>query len=521
MKTKLLKLALFAVATVLPLGANAATETYNFTGFTNNTTTTANTESKGKVNNVNINLLQIGTETFNNRFAVSRVGGDAGSAWVAKNWNDQTGLYTVYNDRYFTILNLNDGDQITITWTTDDDGTLKFFDAPAIAGKAANDAIESGTTYTISTSETSVNVNLYADGSGKGDNTKLYIKSVVIKTPTASETVAIGQGIESYNLEAVASTTNITAIDPITADSKVYSRFSTQQQNCFQISGKGWGFQVNYNKWFSINSLKAGDKVWIRYTKSDGQTVNFEDASLIGETGTVELASETWYTLAKDADKLKLVNQVNTNGKKANYLEVKIMSIDAAVTAGTLVSNTALDFTGTAVSAYYASAANAGTVTFTQINKVAAGTPIYIKAASAGIYEIPALDDDADATPGNLLKGSATNTTDLRSTDGTKYYVFGVLNDEAGFYSVSTEGTLTSAAGKAYLELTAEQAGQAAQASARSIRMVFDDVTGINTVKENDGNETGDNIWYTLQGARVAKPTHGIYIRNGKKIFIK
>ena len=149
---------------------------------------------------------------------------------------------------------------------------------------------------------------------------------------------------------------------------------------------------------------------------------------------------------------------------------------------------------------------------------MAAGTPIYIKAASAGIYEIPVLKDDADATTGNLLRGSASATTPLTSTDGTKYYVFGVLNDEAGFYPVSTTGTLTSAAGKAYLELTP---AQAAPAAARSIRMVFDDVTGINTVKENEGNETGDNIWYTLQGARVAKPTHGIYIRNGKKIFIK
>ena len=275
---------------------------------------------------------------------------------------------------------------------------------------------------------------------------------------------------------------------------------------------------MNYNKWFSINNLKAGDKVWIRYTKSDGQTVNFEDASLIGETGTVELASETWYTLAKDADKLKLVNQVNTNGYKANYLEVKIMSIDAAVTAGTLVSNTALDFTGTAVSAYYASAANAGTVTFTQINKVAAGTPIYIKAASAGIYEIPSLSGAADATTGNLLKGLASATTSLTSTADTKYYVFGVLNGDAGFYPVGTSKALTSAAGKAYLQLTAAQAA----AAAARISMVFDDgseTTGITTAEVSTQAE--DNAWYTLQGVRVTQPTRGIYVRNGKKIFIK
>ena len=507
-KTFFLALALLAAGSVK---VSADTETYDFTGFTNNIITTANTENKGKVNGENINLLQIGTETFNNRFAVSRVGGSASSAWVAKNWNDQKGLFTSYNNRYFTILNLNDGDKITITWSTDGDGTLKFYDAPAIEGKSASDAVESGTTYTISTSETSVNVNLFADGNG--NNTKLYIKSVVIKTPIASETIAIGQAIQSYNLEAVAKPANITAIDPITADGTEYSRFSTQQQNCFQISGSGWGWQVNYNKWFSINNLKAGDKIWIRYTKSDGQTVNFEDATLIGETGTVELVSETWYTLAKDADKLKLVNQVNTNGYKANYLEVKIMSIDAAVTAGTLVSSTALDFTGTSVSAYYASAANAGTVTFTQINKVAAGTPIYIKATSAGIYEIPALSGAADATTGNLLKGSATNTTSLQSTGDTKYYVFGVKNSEAGFYPVSTSSSLTCAAGKAYLQLTAAQAAAAARIS---INFEDDNTTGINNVNVNHNDD-----WYDLQGRRVAQPTRGIYLRNGKKIFVK
>ena len=199
-KITLCTLALIAVGAAK---VSAATEVYDFTGFTNNTTTTANTESKGKVNNQSINLLQLGDETFNNRFAVSRVGGDAGAAWVAKNYNDQKGLYTVYNDRYFTILNLNDGDQITITWSTDGDGTLKFYDAPAITGKSASDAVESGTTYTISTSETSVNVNLFADGTS--NNTKLYIKSVVIKTPIASETVAIGQTLETYNLESIAS----------------------------------------------------------------------------------------------------------------------------------------------------------------------------------------------------------------------------------------------------------------------------------------------------------------------------
>lgn len=499
MKTTYKKL-MFTMLALLAVGAakvSAATETYDFTNRGTTEGTVPDWGSDVTAGSQSLQMLALGSETFGNRFACGPKRSDA-NVFKFRDSGNYHGLYSLYDNRYFSILNLKAGDKVTLTLNASE-ANITFANGTTVVSKQEYTVEEDGTMDFVSTG-------------------KVWIEKVVIKTPTASETVAIGQTLETYNLEAISKPTSITAIDPITADDTKYSRFSTQQQNCFQISGSGWGWQVNYDKWFSINNLKAGDKVWIRYTKSDGQTVNFEDATLIGETGTVELESETWYTLAKDADKLKLVNQVNTNGYKANYLEVKIMSINDAVTDGTLVSSTALDFTGTAVSAYYASAANAGTVTLTQINKVAAGTPIYIKAASAGTYEIPALSDAADATTGNLLKGSATNTTSLQSTEDAKYYVFGVLKGEAGFYPVGTSKTLTSAAGKAYLQLTADQAA----AAAARISIVFADgseTTGISTAEVSTAKE--DNIWYTLQGVRVAQPTRGIYVRNGKKVFVK
>ena len=253
---------------------------------------------------------------------------------------------------------------------------------------------------------------------------------------------------------------------------------------------------------FSILNLEKGDRVTLTLS-NNVETLKFVggDAVISGKTYTVEADGNLDFV---------------TTGSV--YIEdITISKEEQNIGGATLVSENALDFTDvTEIEAYVATAASAGTVTFNRVYKVDAGTPLYLKADAAVSVDVPVLDGDPETISTNLLKGSATNTTDLRSTDDTKYYVFGVLDDEAGFYPVSTTGTLTSAAGKAYLELTVSQAS-----SARSIRMVFDDVTGINTVKENEGNETGDNIWYTLQGARVAKPTHGIYIRNGKKIFIK
>ncbi|MBR1412205.1 MAG: hypothetical protein IJ577_03675, partial [Prevotella sp.] len=200
------------------------------------------------------------------------------------------------------------------------------------------------------------------------------------------------------------------------------------------------------------------------------------------------------------------------------YIEKVRIQHDAINIGGaTLVSSNALDFTNATIEAYVASAAEAGTVTFKRIYKVPAYTPLYLKAASVITEEIPVLDGAAETVSTNLLKGSASASTPLQSTDDTKYYVFGMKGGKAGFYPVSTNATLTSAAGKAYLELTASQV-----AAASRISIKFEDdsqTTGISTAVTKPA--TDDNAWYTLQGVRVAHPTRGIYVRNGKKVFIK
>ena len=58
-----------------------------------------------------------------------------------------------------------------------------------------------------------------------------------------------------------------------------------------------------------------------------------------------------------------------------------------------------------------------------------------------------------------------------------------------------------------------------APAGANALRMVFDDVTtGIEGIEVNDGGKTAI---YDLSGRRVSRMTKGLYIVNGKKVFIK
>ena len=96
------------------------------------------------------------------------------------------------------------------------------------------------------------------------------------------------------------------------------------------------------------------------------------------------------------------------------------------------------------------------------------------------------------------------------------YYIYGVNNDVAGFYKLAGEsGTISSAAGKAYLEVPASLAPSFLNISFGG------EVTAISTVRGSGLKTQGTDIYYNLAGQRVAQPTKGLYIVNGKKVVYK
>ncbi len=77
------------------------------------------------------------------------------------------------------------------------------------------------------------------------------------------------------------------------------------------------------------------------------------------------------------------------------------------------------------------------------------------------------------------------------------------------------DGETTLAAGKCWIELV-----PASTANAQRLTIVHEgETTGINAVSSAAANEDGE--WYDLSGRRVAQPTKGIYVKNGKKVIVK
>ena len=55
--------------------------------------------------------------------------------------------------------------------------------------------------------------------------------------------------------------------------------------------------------------------------------------------------------------------------------------------------------------------------------------------------------------------------------------------------------------------------------ASRNVTIIIKETDGINTI--NVSRNTGDDVWRNLSGQAVSTPTHGIYIRNGKKVIVR
>jgi len=260
-------------------------------------------------------------------------------------------------------------------------------------------------------------------------------------------------------------------------------------------------------KIFNATTTEVGSKIKVQGS-SDG--IDFTDI----EEFTIKGAdNETFqFTTTKPFDDSHRAVKLIMSNKDQNVAVGTIaiisgtsISLVPGNTYTTLTSAFPLDFTGLAnLEAYIVTDNDAsdGYVTLTQVNKVPANTGLVLKAASTGSpIDVPVLTDAADDVTGNLMAGSATATTAIVANAGY------ILSD--GAFHPASAGTLP--AGKAYLNIPA---------SAPVLLLNFDgDVTGVNEVRGKMENVRGG--MYDLQGRKVAQPSKGLYIVNGKKYVVK
>ena len=156
----------------------------------------------------------------------------------------------------------------------------------------------------------------------------------------------------------------------------------------------------------------------------------------------------------------------------------------------------------------YAAKKNGSSLTLVEVADriIKAGEGVILKRAAAGTAQLKSTTEPATDSyyEGNALTGSDVA---MDQVGGTTYYVLSYKDSTLGFYKYGSGNKL--GANKAFMAVT----GGGAPA-------YFDftgNATGIEAVPTDV--QTPKEV-YDLQGRRVTAPAHGLYIVNGKKVFI-
>ena len=178
----------------------------------------------------------------------------------------------------------------------------------------------------------------------------------------------------------------------------------------------------------------------------------------------------------------------------------------------TLTSDKILNFDGVSgLTAKVVSDYNTSTksVTTTQVTEVPAATPLLLNGAE-GVYNVPILASTSAIIGTNYLRRGTGAAVDAGS--GVTRYVLSVNGGNAEFQKIGTTHPVISTE-KAYLEIPEV-------VSARELTIDFnEDVTAINNLTPSISK--GEGAFFNLAGQRVANPTKGLYIVNGKKVVVK
>jgi hypothetical protein len=144
-------------------------------------------------------------------------------------------------------------------------------------------------------------------------------------------------------------------------------------------------------------------------------------------------------------------------------------------------------------------------IVLTPVTEVPAGVGVILEAPN-NTYAVPTIRRANTMKENELLVSDGSI-----SSDGTHHFALGKKGGVVGFVKVKNGVTIPT--GKAYLYIDTPPT------SRDFIGFADEDVTGVNEVKGQ--KKEGRSEYFNLAGQRVAQPTKGLYIVNGKKVILK
>ena len=271
----------------------------------------------------------------------------------------------------------------------------------------------------------------------------------------------------------------------------------------------------------AVPTAKTGDIIQVNLADEvSNQTFKFGDksngwADIEGYTSDKMSGTSIEFVINDAFRDILQAGNVVMQGMTYTASSIKLLTTDNSIPTATVSAagyascyfNIPVDFTESGATAYIVSEVS-DKISLTEVTKVPANTGIVVKAA-AGTYTTKIIDA-GDAESVTSLLTPVTAVGGYTSVDGD--YVLAKKTAGVGFYPISAGVVI--AMGKSYLP--------ASSMAAHLDFLGFEEgnTTAIDATLKGNGKRT-DNVVYNLNGQRVAQPTKGLYIVNGKKVIIK
>lgn len=263
-----------------------------------------------------------------------------------------------------------------------------------------------------------------------------------------------------------------------------------------QNKGRGSSVKVGETTVFTITDVNAGTGSWTDVELTDKVVPTAGKLSFVkGGSNTIDcydiLIAIRQVPVPADpttsGDETYLTTSDNMAGWRAFYDATNSYSVDG----NTKVYVADVDPVGS-------------TITMKSITGIPANVPVILHTSSSADSHKMTLTKET----GSPFSYTGTNKLEYTTSAVSEKYRLGYGASGVGFYPYSG----TPASGAVILNVSS--------AAARALTMVFDDseTTGIFRI---ENSERIDNSVYNLRGQRVAQPTKGLYIVNGKKVMFK
>ncbi len=398
--------------------------------------------------------------------------------------------------------------------------------------------VSKGTKVTISTETDGATIYYTTDGSTPTTSSTAYSSAITINSATTLKAIAAKDGMANSEVATAAYTVRDYVILPFLwaggTNTSLANVSGVTTSGCgdynsnvpYQVKMDGAGDYIQIKTNEQIGKISFGikmvggsseSKVKVQESENGSTFTDVEEFTISGSQN--EILNFVTSTALKDASRyVRIIKSIHGSNIGVGPIGIAKPGEPALpLVSGTTVTLTTTvnmagwrafysesqGYTLDANTKAYVATAKSGTdaVTLTTIDAVPAGTPVILKTTDENREMTLTEGTPAAYTGTNYLKvttgGEAIDAYRLgyNSTDGVAFYPYAVASAPAGVI---------------YLELPA---------GARVLEMNLEDgdVTAIETVKAEKAN----NEYYNLAGQRVANPTKGLYIVNGRKVVVK